>query len=104
MIEQEKIEISEIEKLLEDREIRRIPTDILDKVFTLVIAALGVVAALAWHEALQHVFESIFGDMTSLGGEIYYAVVVTALAALISVLLGKFIVKKKKAKYLSEKP
>ena len=46
----EKFEISELEKFLERHELHHIHSDVLERIITLVIAALGLIAALAWDE------------------------------------------------------
>ena len=91
----EKFEISEMEKFLEKHELHHIHSDILERIITLVIAALGLIAALAWDEALRHLFEKLFGGEGTLLEEISYAVVITILAALISVQLGKLFSKRR---------
>lgn len=91
----EKFEISEMEKFLEEYELDRIHFDVLEKVLTLIIAALGLIAALAWDEALKHIFEQLFGGAGTILEEVSYAVVITIIAALISVRLGKFYMKRK---------
>ena len=52
--------------------------EILDKFSNLITTALGLVAALAWNEAIQQLFRQIFGEA---GGELaakfFYAVLVT---------------------------
>ena len=52
--------------------------EILDKFSNLITTALGLVAALAWNEAIQQLFKQIFG---AAGGELaakfFYAVLVT---------------------------
>ena len=92
----EKFEISEMEKFLEEHELHTIHYDVLERIITLVIAALGLIAALAWDDALRHIFEKLFGSEGSSLGEIAYAVVVTVIAAFISVRLGKRFLRRKK--------
>jgi len=91
----EKFEISEMEKFLEKHELHHIHSDVLERIITLVIAALGLIAALAWDDALRHIFENIFGGKGTLLEEISYAIVITIFAALISVQLGKLFSKRK---------
>lgn len=91
----EKFEISEMEKFLEKHELRHIHSDVLERIITLVIAALGLIAALAWDEALRHIFETLFGGKGTLFEEISYAIAITVLAALISVQLGRLFFKHK---------
>ena len=91
----EKFEISELEKFLEKHELHHIHSDVLERIITLVIAALGLIAALAWDEDLKHIFEKLFGGKGTLLEEILYAVVITVIAAFISVRLGKLFIKHK---------
>lgn len=89
----EKFEISEMEKFFKKHELQNVHPDVLERIVILVIAALGLIAALAWDEALRHLFEKIFGGAGTLLEQISYAIVVTILAALISVRLGKLFIK-----------
>jgi len=91
----EKLEISEIEKFLEKHELHNVPSSVLERIITLIIAALGLIAALAWDEALRHIFEKLFGGRGTLFEKISYAVAVTVLAAFISIKLGKLFSKHK---------
>lgn len=92
----EKFEISELEKFLKKHELEHIHSDVFERIVILVIAALGLIAALAWDEALKHIFEEIFGGKGTLGEEISYAVTITIITAFISVRLGRFFPKRKK--------
>ena len=49
----EKFEISEMKKFLEKHELHHTHSDVLERIITLVIAALGLIAALAWDEVLN---------------------------------------------------
>lgn len=85
----EKTEISELEKFWEKYELDRVQSHVWERIVTLVIAALGLIAALAWDDALKHLFEDLFGGAGSLWEQLSYAVIVTVLAAAVSVWLGK---------------
>jgi ABC-type Mn2+/Zn2+ transport system permease subunit len=91
----EKFEIPEIERFLEKYEFEYVRSDVLERIVTLVIAALGLIAALAWDEALRHVFEIMFGSTGTLSEELSYAVIITVIAALISVYVGRSFKKRK---------
>ena len=95
MESKEKFEVSEIEKFLKKHELNHIHSDVFERVVTLIIAALGLIAALAWDEALRHIFQKIFGGKVTLLEEILYALFITTLAALVSVKLGKLFSKHK---------
>jgi hypothetical protein len=87
---------SEIDRFLERYELEHFHHDVFERVVTLIIAALGLIAALAWDDALKHLFETIFGGKGTLDEELSYALVITIIAALISVQLGRMFVKRKR--------
>ncbi len=93
MEQQEKFE-PELEKFLEKYELKHLRSDVFGRIITLIIAALGLIAALAWDQALKHIFDRLLGADT-IKGEVLYATIVTLIAALISVKLGKFYSKQK---------
>ncbi|MDB5183086.1 MAG: hypothetical protein JWO47_870 [Candidatus Saccharibacteria bacterium] len=96
MISNEKMTAVEMERILEHYELNRIHTDVFEKAILLVIASLGLITALAWDTALSSLFERMFGGRQTLAEELSYAAVITIIAAVVSVLLGRSI--KKKAK------
>ena len=52
--------------------------EILDKFSQLITTALGLVAALAWNEAIQQLFNQIFGEADgALAAKFFYAFLVT---------------------------
>lgn len=63
--------------------------DYLDKIIQLVTAAFGLVAALAWNEAIQDVINRVFPQGEGLTGKLIYAVVITALAVWITTSLAR---------------
>jgi hypothetical protein len=87
----EESKIAEFEKFMEKHELRRVRTDVTERIVTLVIAALGLIAALAWDETLKSLFDELFGGRDTLMGKLSYAVLITVIAAFISVQLGKFL-------------
>jgi hypothetical protein len=54
--------------------------EILDKIAALVTAAFGLVAALAWNDAIKAVFKEIFGTADAVGAMLVYAVIITIIA------------------------
>jgi hypothetical protein len=56
---------------------------------TLASASLGLVAALAWNEAIQATIKVVFGTEDSLAGLYTYAVLATILAVVVLVMLGR---------------
>jgi uncharacterized membrane protein len=94
MISKEKLTVIELEKILEQYEVQRIHTDVFEKIIILVIASLGLITALAWDTALGSLFKKIFNGQETLTEELTYAVVVTLIAAVVSVILGRSIKQK----------
>lgn len=53
-------------------------SEILDKFSELITTALGLVAALAWNAAIQHLFTQLFGEAGGvLAAKFFYAILVT---------------------------
>ncbi len=63
--------------------------EVIDKVAALIIAAFGLVAALAWNEAIQEIFRLIFGDQSGVLAMLFYAIVVTIIAIVITIWIGR---------------
>ena len=61
----------------------------MKKIATLITAAFGLVAALAWNEAIQEIFRLIFGDQSGVSAMIFYAVVVTIIAVIVTIWIGR---------------
>ena len=60
-------------------------TEVLDKIAALVTAAFGLVAALAWNDAIKAVFKEIFGTEDAIGPMLLYAIIVTIIAVILTV-------------------
>ena len=69
--------------------------DVMEKVAALVIAAFGLVAALAWNGAIQAIFVAIFGDASNIAAMVINAVVVTIIAVMVTVWVSKKVPEKK---------
>lgn len=65
------------------------PRAFLQTMITLASASLGLVAALAWNEAIKATIVRVLGRSDTLAGLYTYAVLATALAVLVLVLLGR---------------
>jgi hypothetical protein len=55
----------------------------------LMTAAFGLVAALAWNTAIQSIFALVFGKASGIYAMVTYAVVVTIIAVIVTVYLGR---------------
>lgn len=63
--------------------------EVIEKLAALVTAAFGLVAALAWNDAIKAIFSQVFGTQTELIAMIVYAVVVTIIAVIVTIWIGK---------------
>lgn len=61
----------------------------IDKITTLIISAFGLVAALAWNNAIQKLFTVIFGSQSNLSAELAYALFVTIIAVIVTMYLTR---------------
>ena len=89
-MDKEKLESIELTKFLEKYELKRIQTAATQNILTIIIASLGLMAALAWDEALRHLFENLFGGAGTLPEQLAYAVIITIVAAGVSVWVSKY--------------
>lgn len=64
-------------------------TDIIEKLALLITGAFGLVAALAWNTAIQQIFTDIFGKASSITAMLSYAVIITIIAVLATIWIGK---------------
>ena len=69
---------------------------IVDKMSALITAAFGLVAALAWNEAIKAIFKEIFGSADSVVPLLIYAIVVTVAAVVLTILVARSLSKMKK--------
>ncbi len=68
---------------------KKVRIELIEKLSTLITAAFGLVAALAWNSAIQSIFNLFFKDSSGLVAQIIYAVSVTLIAVYVTFLLGK---------------
>jgi len=68
---------------------------IVDKMSALITAAFGLVAALAWNEAIKAIFQEIFGTAESIIPMLIYAIVVTIAAVVLTILVARSLSKMK---------
>jgi hypothetical protein len=70
--------------------------EVIDKLAALITAAFGLVAALAWNGAIKAIFLEVFGESEGLRPMIVYAVIVTLIAVIVTIWIGKAAGKAKK--------
>lgn len=63
--------------------------EVVEKISALVTAAFGLVAALAWNEAIKAVFKEIFGTSDTVIPMIIYALSVTIIAVILTVIVAR---------------
>ena len=63
--------------------------EVLDKIAALITAAFGLVAALAWNEAIKAVFKEIFGAEDAIGPMLMYAIIVTIAAVILTIVVAR---------------
>lgn len=69
--------------------------EVLDKIAALVTAAFGLVAALAWNDAIKTIFKEIFGDSSTVVPMLIYAIVVTIIAVILIIIVARAVAKSK---------
>ena len=73
--------------------IKETKKEVREKMLTLILAGFGLVAALAWNDAIQTLFKVFFPKSEGVIGKIIYAIIVTIVVVLISSRLKKNIEK-----------
>ena len=81
--------ISDIEKIIEKYGLDKIHITFAERVSVLIVAGFGLLATLAWDGALKSIFTEYFGGISTTGEKIIYALVLTAIATVISIVLGR---------------
>jgi len=66
-----------------------IKQEILDKIAALVTAAFGLVAALAWNDAIKLLFQELFGTQDQLGPMLAYAIFITIIAVVLTIIVAR---------------
>ena len=63
--------------------------EMLSAMTSLIIVAFGLVAALAWNSAIQAIVKAVLGTSDSVPGLLTYAIIVTILAVIATVLITR---------------
>ena len=61
---------------------------IVEKLAALITAAFGLVAALAWNDAIKAVFKEVFGSANTIAPMLTYAILVTLIAVIATIWIG----------------
>lgn len=62
---------------------------VIEKLAALITAAFGLVAALAWNDTIKAIFNEVFGTAETIYAMLVYALVVTIIAVVVTVWIGK---------------
>lgn len=68
---------------------KSIKLEIIEKISTLATAGFGLVAALAWNEAIQGLFKAVFPSASNLVAKFIYAIMITLVVVVITTRLGR---------------
>jgi hypothetical protein len=71
------------------KEIEETKRELKKQTITLILGGFGVVAALAWNEAIKSFFETFLPKENALIGKFFYAILVTIIVAILSSRLTK---------------
>jgi len=66
-----------------------IKQEILDKIAALITAAFGLVAALAWNDAIKLLFKELFGTQEQVGPMLVYAIFITVIAVILTIIVAR---------------
>ncbi len=69
--------------------------EVLDKMAALVTVAFGLVAALAWNDAIKAIFKQVFGTDDAVGPMLIYAIMVTIIAVILIIVVARAVSKSK---------
>lgn len=79
-------------------------SEVLDRILQLMTAAFGLVAALAWNDAIQTLFNELFGEAAGLAAKFFYAAIITIVVVVVTVRLGRLSERLKKDEEESSAP
>ncbi|MGI6009576.1 MAG: DUF5654 family protein [Methanomethylophilus sp.] len=83
--------------MADEPEVKPFRLQFLESLSALLISAFGLVAALAWNDAIQSAVKALFDDDDSLVGKTIYALLVTCLAVAMTMLITRATYKTKTA-------
>jgi uncharacterized membrane protein YidH (DUF202 family) len=63
--------------------------EVLEKIAVLITVAFGLVAALAWNEAIKAIFKEIFGSAEAIAPMLIYAILVTIIAVILTIMVAR---------------
>lgn len=68
---------------------KSVKAQIADKMTILITSAFGLVAALAWNDTIKAIFNAVFGSPNTIGPMLAYAIIVTVIAVILTLMIAK---------------
>jgi hypothetical protein len=72
---------------------KRLKKEILDKMVALMVAAFGLVAALAWNDTIKALFKHFLGAPDGVAAMLSYAIIVTVIAVVATLIVSRMAAK-----------
>ncbi|MBC7081310.1 MAG: hypothetical protein H5T44_03605 [Thermoplasmatales archaeon] len=63
--------------------------EVIKAMTSLITAAFGLVAALAWNGAILAIFKAVFGGQESIPAMLAYAIIVTIIAVIATIMIAR---------------
>ncbi|MFA5028906.1 MAG: DUF5654 family protein [Candidatus Methylomirabilota bacterium] len=83
------------QKIMEVKQVDQKPpslkVEVLTKMIDLATAGFGLVAALAWNDAIKAIFDAVFPTAGNIAAKVIYAAVITVIVVFITLRLGKLL-------------
>lgn len=70
---------------------KELRTELLKTMISLATAGFGLVAALAWNDAIQSIIKELYPEGSGVLSKVVYAIVITSFVVLITYILGRMI-------------
>lgn len=74
-------------------EVQQMKGQVLETIATLMTTAFGLIAALAWNEAIKAIILQYMGPGSGIMGMLIYAILITIIAVIATIIIGKVIAK-----------
>jgi hypothetical protein len=79
------------------KESKSVKQEVRNKVVTYITTAIGLIAGLAWNDAIKELIENLFPvSKNTILAKIFYALIITILLAVVSVYLARLSSKERK--------
>ena len=92
------ISLDKMEDVLKKYELEHVHYDFSEKMSFLVMVALGIITAVSWDQVLKMVTEHIFNNLSDDMTKVIYAIFVTIVTVIVSIVLNKLFIKHRKQK------